>query len=50
MLLYNYVIRKGGKMYSSVAVNFNNISPIMAEKGVVVIDMRKKETINHETI
>lgn len=37
-------------MYSSVAVNFNNISPIMAEKGVVVIDMRKKETINHETV
>lgn len=50
MLLYNYVIRKGGKMYSSVAVNFNNISPIMAEKGVVVIDMRKKDTINHETV
>ena len=37
-------------MYSSVAVNFNNISPIMAEKGVVVIDMRKKDTINHETV
>lgn len=37
-------------MYSNLAVNLDNISPIMTKKGVVMIDMRKVNGINQEEV